>query len=161
MTTSQTWNKVYVGGIPVNVTMVAREGIPALRAIVVDILDWPLAEGTDFRLAEAVHMRTYPTEHGRSLVHIIRHLVIAYAPDVYAVNTATTTTVNPAPSSPSRRYPDGQSKHIYMTRNALCYWCKSEEPPSVQVDTQRQQGIWRRKPTPTVCCSRLSNLWRM
>jgi hypothetical protein len=33
--------------------------------LIEDILDWPLAEGTDIRMAEAVHMRTYPTEHGR------------------------------------------------------------------------------------------------
>ena len=49
----QQWPKVYV------------EGIPALKAIIEDILDWPLAEGTEYRLAEAVHMRAFPTEHGR------------------------------------------------------------------------------------------------
>ena len=61
----QQWPKVYVEGIPTNVTLLGREGIPALKAIIEDILDWPLAEGTEYRLAEAVHMRAFPTEHGR------------------------------------------------------------------------------------------------
>ena len=61
----QQWTKVYVEGIPTNVTLLGREGIPALKAIIEDILDWPLAEGTEYRLAEAVHMRAFPTEHGR------------------------------------------------------------------------------------------------
>ena len=57
---------MYVEGIPTNVTLLGREGIPAIKAIIKDIiLDWPLAEGTEFRLAEAVHMRKFPTEHGR------------------------------------------------------------------------------------------------
>ena len=38
-----------------------REGIPAIKALIEDILDWPLAEGTEFQLAEAVHMREFPT----------------------------------------------------------------------------------------------------
>ena len=45
--------------------MLGREGIPAIKALIEDILDWPLAKGTEFRLAEAVHMREFPTEHGR------------------------------------------------------------------------------------------------
>ena len=61
----QQWPKVYVEGIPTNVTLLGREGIPAIKALIEDILDWPLAEGTEFRLAEAVHMREFPTEHGR------------------------------------------------------------------------------------------------
>ena len=62
------WPKVYVEGIPTNVTLLGREGIPALKAIIEDILDWPLAEGTEYRLAEAVHTRAFPTEHGRGPV---------------------------------------------------------------------------------------------
>jgi hypothetical protein len=54
-----------VVSIPANVTIVGQKGISALRAIVEDILDWPLAEGTDFRFEEPVHMRYYPTVHGR------------------------------------------------------------------------------------------------
>ena len=61
----QQWLKVYVEGIPTNVTLLGREGIPAIKALIEDILDWPLAEGTEFRLAKAVHMREFPTEHGR------------------------------------------------------------------------------------------------
>ena len=61
----QQWPKVYVEGIPTNVTLLRREGIPAIKALIEDILDWPLAEGTEFRLAEAVHMREFSTEHGR------------------------------------------------------------------------------------------------
>ena len=62
---TQRWPKVYVEGIPTNVTLLGREGIPAIKAIIEDILYWPLAEGTEFRPAEAVHMREFPTEHGR------------------------------------------------------------------------------------------------
>ena len=61
----QQWPMVYVEGIPTNVTLLGREGIPAIKALIEDILNWPLAEGTEFRLAEAVHMREFPTEHGR------------------------------------------------------------------------------------------------
>ena len=60
-----TWTKVYVEGIPTNVTLLGRDGISAIRALIEDILGWPLAEGTDYRLAETVHMRNFPTEHGR------------------------------------------------------------------------------------------------
>jgi hypothetical protein len=37
----------------------------AIRAAIEDILGWPLAEGNDYRLAETVHMRNFPTEHVR------------------------------------------------------------------------------------------------
>ena len=60
----QPWPKVYVEGILTNVTLLGREGIPAIKALIEDILDWPLAEGTEFRLAEAVHMWEFPMEHG-------------------------------------------------------------------------------------------------
>ena len=52
----QQWPKVYVEGIPTNVTLLGREGIPAIKVLIENILDWPLAEGTEFRLAEAVHI---------------------------------------------------------------------------------------------------------
>ena len=45
--------------------LLGRDGIPAIRATIEDILGWPLAEGTDYILAETVHMRNFPTEHGR------------------------------------------------------------------------------------------------
>jgi hypothetical protein len=57
--------KVYVEGIPTNVTLLRRDGISAIRAAIEDILGWPLAEGTDYRLAKTVQMRNLPTEHGR------------------------------------------------------------------------------------------------
>ena len=56
------WTKVHVEEIPTNVILLGRDGIPAIRALIEDILDWPLADGTDFRLAEAVHMRNFPTD---------------------------------------------------------------------------------------------------
>ena len=59
------WTTVYVEGISTNVTLLGRDGISAIRAIIEDILDWPLAEGTDFWLAGAVHTRNLSTEHGR------------------------------------------------------------------------------------------------
>jgi hypothetical protein len=42
------WTKVYVKGIPTNVTLLGRDGISAIRATIEDILGWPLAEGTDY-----------------------------------------------------------------------------------------------------------------
>jgi hypothetical protein len=45
--------------------MVQRGGIPHLRETIEDILDWPLAEGTDFILAETAITRRYLTEHGQ------------------------------------------------------------------------------------------------
>ena len=72
---NQRWPKVYVEGIPTNDTLLGREGIPAIKAIIEDILDWPLAEGTEFRLAEAVHIRKFPTEHGCALmITLLRQL---------------------------------------------------------------------------------------
>jgi hypothetical protein len=65
MDQSHAWTKVYVEGIPTNVTLLGRDGISAIRATIEDILGWPLAERTDYRLAETVHMRNFPTEHGR------------------------------------------------------------------------------------------------
>ena len=65
MDQSHAWTEVYVEGIPTNVTLLGRDGISAIRATIEDILGWPLAEGTGYRLAETVHMRNFPTEHGR------------------------------------------------------------------------------------------------
>jgi hypothetical protein len=45
--------------------LLGRDGISAIRAAIEDILGWPLAEGAGYRLAEALHMRNFPTEHGR------------------------------------------------------------------------------------------------
>ena len=58
------WSKVYVEGLPQQVMMTQRGGIPHLRETLENILDWPLSEGTDFILAEAAITRRYPTEHG-------------------------------------------------------------------------------------------------
>ena len=65
MVKTHRWSEVYVEGVPTNVTLLGREGVQAIRSLIEDILDWPLANGTVFRLAEAVHMRELPTEHGR------------------------------------------------------------------------------------------------
>ena len=35
----QQWPKVYVEGIPTNVTLLGREGIPAIKVLIEDILD--------------------------------------------------------------------------------------------------------------------------
>ena len=45
--------------------MAQRGGIPQLRETIKNILDWPLAEGTDYILAETSITRRYPTKHGR------------------------------------------------------------------------------------------------
>jgi len=55
----------FIGGLPQQVMMAQRGGIPHLRKNIEDILDWPLAEGTDSILAETAITRRYPTEHGR------------------------------------------------------------------------------------------------
>ena len=62
---TQEWTKIYVEGLPQQVMMAQRGGIPHLRETIEDIMDWPLADGTDFILAETAITRRYPTEHGR------------------------------------------------------------------------------------------------
>ena len=62
---TQEWTKIYVEGLPQQVMMAQRGGIPHLRETIEDIMDWPLAEGTDFILAETAITLRYPTEHGR------------------------------------------------------------------------------------------------
>jgi len=59
------WTKIYVEGLPKNCTNAGRDGIPKIRAILEDILDWPLKETTDYLLAETVALQRYQTEHGR------------------------------------------------------------------------------------------------
>ena len=59
------WRRIYVEGLPKNCTNAGREGIPKLRAILEDILDWPLKDTTDYILAETVALQRYHTEHGR------------------------------------------------------------------------------------------------
>ena len=65
VTRVQEWSKVYVEGLPQQVMMTQRGGIPHLRETIENILDWPLLEGTDFILAEAAITRQYLMEHGR------------------------------------------------------------------------------------------------
>ena len=43
----QEWSKIYVVGLPQQVMMAQRGGIPHLRETIENFLDWPLAEGTD------------------------------------------------------------------------------------------------------------------
>ena len=64
VTRTKEWSKVYVEGLPQQVMMTQRGGIPHLRETIENILDWPLSEGTDFILAEAAITRQYPTQHG-------------------------------------------------------------------------------------------------
>ena len=51
VTRTKEWSKVYVEGLPQQVMMTQRGGIPHLRETLENILDWPLSEGTDFILA--------------------------------------------------------------------------------------------------------------
>jgi hypothetical protein len=59
------WNKIYVEGLPKNCTNSERDGIPRIRAILEDILDWPLKDTTDYILVKTVALQRYHTEHGR------------------------------------------------------------------------------------------------
>jgi hypothetical protein len=59
------WRKIYVEGLPKNCTNARRDGIPKIRAILENILDWPLKKTTDYILAETVALQRYHTEHGR------------------------------------------------------------------------------------------------
>ena len=80
--------------------MLGRDGIPAIRALIEDILDWPLAEGAEFRLAEAVHMREFPTEHGREACDCTtKPLAHYYGLDAYADSIEMTTFARLVPRS--------------------------------------------------------------
>jgi hypothetical protein len=59
------WHRIYVEVLPKNSTNAGRDGIPMLRAILEDIMDWPLKDTTDYILLETIALQQYQTEHGR------------------------------------------------------------------------------------------------
>ena len=59
---AQEWSKIYMDGLSQQVIMAQRGGIPQLRETIKNILDWSLAEGTDYILAETAIMDVTVTQ---------------------------------------------------------------------------------------------------
>ena len=178
----QQWPKVYVEGIPTNVTLLGREGIPAIKALIEDILDWPLAEGTEFRLADAVHMREFPTEHGRGagttyglILDLGRKEIegMSVYPDFGSYHEAPCTRLRNRCVCLQYRDDNNRQAGTTFTITAVPRWAEqghlhdSEHsillaedcgaPISASGSGQhRLRGVWRWKPTPIACYS----LWK-